>query len=387
MKHALSSWLLIAACSFTVLSCHDKEKDEPEGNYETTKNVAENIVGKWLLSTSGAEEWMVYDITATSRINAEFLQYGKSGVGSGYYSIENNKFTGSYTPDGKLTVYVDWVVAEIKPFEIGLKIYDDEVFIGDASLYRILSTVNVYPGSSFTPDYRAISGGNSNANFSVVDGSIAAINPQTGEISGKKQGSTYITYETPNGTCAVQVSVTQEPVKTFAELLIGTWVYDSPSEKVWERYTYEANGYLSVQWETYDIYELEESKQAMYTINGESVSYTITLDVGKLNMRMENESINEFNWTYSAYDGTHALGKYTAQRRLESVTLLPENTETPDYRSLVGNAVIQGFKSHNEAVAKVNSSGVITAMSGGRTYVDVKTDKGTGVIEVYVGGD
>lgn len=375
----------MAVCSFLTLSCSSDPETEPGGNY-ATKDVAANIVGKWLLSTSSADDWITYDITATAYINAEFKQYGEYGVGSGRYAVESDKFSGSYTPDNMPTVYVDWVVTGIKPYEISVKIYNKEVFLGDASLYRVLSTINVDPGSSVTPDYRAISGSSYYSNFSVVDSSIATIDPKTGEISGKREGTTHITYETTNGICAVQVSVSNEPVKSFAELLIGTWVYDNPSEKVWERYTYEANGYMSCQWATSDSYELDESKQALYTIDGETVSFTINVDAGQLNMRMETESINDFNWTYAAYDDTHAVGKYTAQRMLQSVTLQPEGTVAPNYQSLVGNAIVQGFKSHNETVAKVNPSGLITAQSSGRTYIDVKTSKGTGVIEVCVGG-
>ena len=124
----------------------------------------------------------------------------------------------------------------------------------------------------------------------------------------------------------------------------------------------------------------------MYRVDGETVTFTVSLDAGQMNMRMVTEAINNLNWTYSAYDGSHLNGKYTAQRVLESYTLSTEEVKTPGYPGLVGYAKIRSYKSHNEAVAKVSDNGTITAVAGGRTYIDVNTDKGSGVIEVVVEG-
>lgn len=209
---------------------------------------------------------------------------------------------------------------------------------------------------------------------------------QTGEISGKGEGITFVCFKTPKGTAAIKVCVTERK-KPFAELLIGTWVYDAPQEKTWERYTYAVGDYLSVDWATTaGGVEISESAQSTYTISGETVSFTVKIDAGRMSMRMETESLNDFNWTYNAFNGKVFSGKYTLQRVLESKNLSPEETTTPNYQTLVGNVEIQSFKSHNETVAKVNENGMITAMSKGRTYIDVVTAKGSGVIEIIVDG-
>lgn len=375
------SWLLMALCP-VLMGCPGPTPD-PEFS---SLNVAKNIVGTWLLSTSDAENWISYEITESSRINAEIAQSGYYGTGTGYYSIENDRFSGSYTTDRSQTFYVDWIVSAIKPFEISLNIYDDNTFVGDGSIYRVVSNVEIEVGTTTNPDYRGFCGTSNLSNFKVLDSSIVEIDNNSGEISALKEGITFATFKTPNGIAAIKVTVSAK-IKTFAELLAGTWVYDSPIEKTWERYTYADNGYIYAEWATYDgIYNLNESAQTLYSIEDQTVSFTIKIDVGQMNMRMVTESINDLNWTYYAYDGTHLNGKYTVQRLLESVTLSPEKTSKPDYQSLVGTVEIQSYKSHNDIVASVSPSGQITAKSKGRTYIDVVTNKGTGVVEVNVDG-
>lgn len=374
---------MIALCPMLIVSC--KDDPEPEPNIPT-QDVAKNIVGTWLLSTSDAENWVSYEITESSRINAEIAQSSYYGTGTGFYSIENDKFSGSYTTDRSQTFYIDWIVSAIKPFEISLKIYDDNTLVGDAAIYRVVSTSEVEAGTNTTPDYRGLCGTSNVSNFKVLDNSIAEVDNNSGEITALKEGMTFATFTTPNGTGAIKISVSGK-IKTFAELLVGTWVYDSPKEKTWERYTYEDNGYAYIQWATYDgIYNLNESSHGLYSIEDQTVSMTVNSSTGQMNMRMVTESINDLNWTYSAYDGTHMNGKYTVQRMLESVTLSPEGTKQPDYQTLVGTAEIQSYKSHNETVATVNETGEITAKAKGRTYIDVNTSKGSGVIEVNVDG-
>lgn len=376
-------WVMASLCPLMIVSCSDKENDNPEF---PTSDVGESIVGTWLLSSSDAENWVSYEITETSRVNAEIARDGYYGIGTGYYSVENNKFSGSYTTDRSQTFYLDWVITDIKPFEIAIEIYDDNILAGDASIYRVLSTIELEADNSIVPDYRRFCGTDNFTNFSILDGNIAKIDKNTGEISALAEGITFATFSTPNGIAAVKI-VVDGKIKTFKELLVGTWVYDSPAEKTWERYTYADNGYVYVQWATYDgVYNLDESSQGMYTIDEQTVSFSLPIPQGQLNMRMVTESINDFDWTYTAYDGSSMVGKYTSHRMLESVALSPKGTANPNYQTLVGSAQIQSYKAHDEKVAKVSDNGEITALAKGRTYIDVKTNKGTGVIEVIVDG-
>lgn len=379
-------WLLLASCPVILTNCggtdHDDKDDEPE---ISTEQVAETIVGNWLLSTSDSVNWVAYEFTSSAHVNARNYQDGKYYSESGYYWIKDNTVTGNYNTDNGRTFYLDWIVNSVKPFEIGLDIYDDTDFVGKAALYRIIGELTVEEGKETMPDYRSLCGTADVSDFKAIDESIVKVDAQTGQMTGLAEGSTFVTFSVPDGTVVAEVSVT-EGIKTFAEMVVGTWIYDSPKTKTWESYTYNADGFYSIQWQTFDAYHLNESAQGNYTIDGESVVADVKSSSGMLYMKFVNVSISKFDWTYKAYDykSNHLNGQFTAQRLLESYTMKPNDTVTPEYRKLVGNAIISGYSSHAVAIATVNDSGEITAVKKGRTYIDVKTDQGSGVVEINV---
>lgn len=382
-KKNLCSWVLILALSFLTFSCKD-EKDE----LIVSKDVAKSIVGKWLLASSDAENWISYEFTESSRINVELTKNGYYHTGEGWYSVNEEKaaVSGSYETERKETFYIDWIVEKTQAFQIDFKLYDNNTYLGASSVYRVMSTENVENQATLTPNYRAISGTNDVSGFTALNPAIATVN-ETGEITGVSLGTTFVIFTTPNGKAAIKVEVVAR-AKTFAEQLIGTWVYDVPKEKTWERYTYEKNGYISAQWATFDgTHNLNESAQSTYSINDETVTFVMSSSSGPLNMRLETESINDFNWTYRAFESNHATGKFTVQRLLHSIIMEPGEVQTPYYQLLTSGYEITGYASHNSSIATVDAkTGAITAVSKGRTYIDVQTAKGFGVVEVTVGG-
>lgn len=382
-KKNLCSWVLILALSFLTFSCKD-DKDEPI----VSKDVAKSIVGKWLLASSDAENWISYEFTESSRINVELTKNGYYHTGEGWYSVNEEKaaVSGSYETERKETFYIDWIVEKTQAFQIDFKLYDNNTYLGASSVYRVMSTENVENQATLTPNYRAISGTNDVSGFTALNPAIATVN-ETGEIIGVSLGTTFVIFTTPNGKAAIKVEVVAR-AKTFAEQLIGTWVYDVPKEKTWERYTYEKNGYISAQWATFDgTHNLNESAQSTYSINDETVTFVMSSSSGPLNMRLETESINDFNWTYRAFESNHATGKFTVQRLLHSIIMEPGEVQTPYYQLLTSGYEITGYASHNSSIATVDAkTGAITAVSKGRTYIDVQTAKGSGVVEVTVGG-
>lgn len=379
MKQTLR-WLLMLASPLLLTACPGPIDDDP---INPSLDIADNIVGRWLLSTSDAQNWVSYEFTESSRIIGEFMQSNYYETGTGYYSIEENSVYGRCVTDRKQTFDIDWKVSDIKPFELEIGIYDENKYIGQAPIYRVLTDENVEIGKTYTPEYEKISANKNISGFKSLDTSIAKINSATGEITGIKEGITFITFSTSYGTAALKLTVDAK-VKSFAELIVGSWVYDVPDD--WEHFTYTDNGYVSVKWQTKDgLYNFDESGQGMYSISGETVSFSLNSTTGKLNMKFETESINDFDWTYrSIGSGGSVTGKYTVQRIIDSKNMSPEEIYYPDYVSLLGDLQVQSYKSHNESVAKVNSNGVITASSIGRTYIDVVTAKGSCVIEINV---
>lgn len=372
--------LTFAILTTFTTACHDEEEVVDNSK---TEDVAESIVGKWLVSTSDIRNWAAYEITETSRINAETVVNGYYRTGTGYYSITGDQFSGSYTTNGNEIVYIDWKVTSIKPFELSIEVYDENVSLGDASLYRILREETAEAGSPFTPDYRGYCGSSSVSSFRILDSSIATVS-ETGEINGINEGSTFVTFSTPNGTAALMITVSGR-LKTFAEKIEGTWVYDVPAEQAWERYTFTADGYLSAQWTfSYGGNAFDESAQSTYVIENETLTFTVKSSSGPMNQKFVTEQIQDFDWTYNAYSSNSALGKYTAQRLIESDNMEPGSHYTPNYQKLVGSAIISGYKSHNNSIATVEENGTISAKANGRTYIDVITNKGTAVVEVNV---
>ncbi len=379
-------WILAVSVAMTFTSCGDDDPGSGNGPTQTTKDLAENIVGYWLASSSSETEWITYRFTASSRVNAEWKENGRTHSGSGFYSVVDKKVSGNYAY-GSEEVYFDWVVENSATFEIRYKLYDNNTFLGNASIYRIMTEKEIVAATSFTPDYRKLCDTNDVSGFSSLDDSIATVDRSTGKITGIGAGTTFIIFKTPYGNAAVKVAV--EKRKEFAELLVGTWIYDNLAEKEWQKTTFTSDGFAHVEW-TLGVYPyLDESADGHYAMDGDRFRFTVRTNDGvSLTNIWETLQINDFVWTYRAFDGGGAaVGSYTGQRLLATVTLKPESTETPDYASLAFGKEITGYEAHNLSVAVVDkSTGKITAKAKGRTYVDVVTQEGAGVVEVIVEG-
>ncbi len=376
--------LALVLCVTMLSSCSD-DKEEPF--VPTPLDVAELIQGSWLSSSSFAGNWITYEFTTTSRINVEFCADGYCHTGSGIYSIDEAALSGYYTSERGNSYYIDWIVEGGNAFEIEYQLYDDNTYLGMASLYRLLSTFIVGVGKSITPDYGAIATTKDVSNFEIIDSSIATVDASTGEITGLAVGTTFVTFDTPNGTVAVKVDV-QNDDKSYDELIVGTWIYDNIAENEWQRTRFVEDGYVFAEWQLTDaLYDLNETGEGYYTLSdGGMVEFTITTPYG-LQMEQQYEIIemNDFIWTYNAYSYGAMVGQYTVNRLLESVTLNMGETAIPVYQSLVNGYNVAGFTVNNSSVATVDSStGMITAVTPGRTYVNVLTAIGAGVVEVNV---
>lgn len=79
------------------------------------------------------------------------------------------------------------------------------------------------------------------------------------------------------------------------------------------------------------------------------------------------------------------MGNYTVHKLLDTVNLEIGESVTPDYASLTDGYAITGYSVHDKSVATVDATtGTITAVGSGRTYVDVATSAGTAVVEIKI---
>lgn len=169
----------------------------------------------------------------------------------------------------------------------------------------------------------------------------------------------------------------------ISDKIVGEWVYDHiDDEGVWETMKFTSSGVfyysnINVGWkfsnDTNDgRYWVEDGNRltGIYTLNGVSA-----------NIQMTFKNISDYSFTASFNDGAD-VGTFTYSRLIDKVKIKPGQTITPSYSALVPSG-INGYKSHKTSVAFVDaSSGAITAVAAGHTYIDVVTDEGTAVIEV-----
>jgi len=189
-------------------------------------------------------------------------------------------------------------------------------------------------------------------------------------------------------SCVLFVSCSDdkdEPVQVQIDQLVGQWVYDHPEEGIWETQKFLPSGVF------YYWNKVSSSSKFHNTANdgrfwiedNSRVTCQYSLNGLSLQIKMTIKSISDYAYTAEYNDGA-VLGIFTYARLLDNVELKLRESVTPQYNSLV-KVDIQGFKSHNTAVALVDpTSGQITGVNPGHTYIDVMTSQGTAVVEVTV---
>ena len=365
-----------------MISCKD-ENEEPD---TTTSGVSQNIIGTWLLSSSDANNWAVYEFTETARLNVETSQNGNFLTGYGFYSVDEKNATvsGNYSNE-RGQFGIDWIIKSNRAFQIDFEQYNSQIYAGEASINRVVATIDVNAGCSFTPKYRDYTGQPNCSGFSSLDSGILTVDATSGKITGINEGSTYITFDAKNGRAAIKVNVTK--IKTLQELIVGVWIYDNRDEHEWQRTEFLEGGTMSVEWGLDNIDEIAGMGTGKYTVSDGKVNFTVkTPDGTQFPQEWRIEMINDYDCTYDCYSGTSFNGKYTGHRLMGTINMSPGESNLPDYHSLFGDLTIKGFKSHNNTIATVDNAGTITAKSKGRTYIEILTDRGSGVIEVTVGG-
>lgn len=376
--------LILTVCGSLFNACGS---DDPNNPKQDPLNVAQNIVGNWLLASSTANEWAIYEFTETSRINTTTFENNKLQAGSGFYWVDEDKasVTGNFDyGDDQLPTYIDWVVDKVQTFELTLNLYNNNQFLGNNALYRILSTSSVEVNATNEINFKSICGTDNVSEFTVLDTNIASVST-AGNILGLKVGETYMTFKSPGGTAAIKIEVSPAP-KTFAEQVVGTWIYDKPSEKEWQATTFVVDGFVDVKWTSPYSYNTIETANGYYTLSERDCDWAVTTSYNMtINQKWQTEEITDFIWTYQCFSDNQSVGKYTGHRLLGIISLKPGEKSTPEYVNLTFGYDIIGYSSNNKSIATVDTeSGEITAVDYGRTYINVNTAKGAGYFEVNV---
>lgn len=178
----------------------------------------------------------------------------------------------------------------------------------------------------------------------------------------------------------------EDPVVDYADLLVGEWVYDHPEESVWETIKFTSSGMFYYSNSNEILYDFEnENVNGRYFVDGDLVTGTYTLNENiQMNLDMQITKINELEFT-AKFNDTGL--KFTYARLLDSETVEYQETILPNYSNLLRNIDIIGYSSHNTNIAQVDATtGKVTGVSSGRTYIDIITSEGTAVVEIIVKG-
>lgn len=373
-----------------VISACQKDKNELEIIQDKTY-ISKVILGEWLLASSNSEEWTVYEFEQSQQLKSNWFVNKSLDTGNGMYftNDEKSSLTGTINDGNNNYTYIDWIAKNIQAFQIDIDIYggaDGNQFQSSNSLYKIVGTQDAEYNSDLVIDYRKYTGTNECSEFTSMNESIVSVN-STGQIKCIGAGSTYVIFKTPVGHACIKINVSDK-ILTFAENIIGTWVTDVKGY-VWERDVFGVDGYFYAQWSREIIYPTSnESSQGHYSINEANKTITVSAQtpyLQKINSEYRITKIDKFSFNTDIYSGGDKTGTFYYQRILSSITMPVNGSEQPNYLDMVGASLITGYSSHDEKIATVNkSSGFITGISKGITYIDVITNNGTGVIEVNV---
>lgn len=356
----------------------------PDAKFELSIDM---LFGKWLLASSSASSWTTYQFNQSGTFLVDIKDKAATTTYAGTYFTNDNKVAGQCSHSSiDSIIRVRWEATSATNHEIILKAYEKGAYVGDCVLYKLFSTVEVNRGKGYEPNYRNICGSSKISDFKSVNPKIATVNPKTGRIEGVATGTTFVTFATAHGHAAVCVTVAES--STFAEKVIGLWVYDHPEENVHERFKIMSGGYISSEWRaSFGIINLNEAGQGAYNLNEskKTLDFFMPYSGGVMKIHWETTEITSFTWSYRVMSEGTNVGIFTIQRLLQSVRLRPEESATPHYRSLVGDREITGYSVHDASIATVDkTTGKITAVAKGHTYVDVVTAEGAGVVEINV---
>lgn len=173
--------------------------------------------------------------------------------------------------------------------------------------------------------------------------------------------------------------------KINASQLEGVWVYNHPEKGIWEEQKFLTNGvfYFSnrVTGEFSFSNKLVDGEYKIF--DNDQVEFTYSVNGTPFTLTMKVSEITNYSYTADYNDGT-SLGTFTYAKLLDSYYMQHGESLQPDYSDYV-KVNITGYRSHDEKIAVVNyQNGEITAVSAGRTYIDVVTEEGTAVVEILV---
>ena len=393
--------LLFILCTVLFSCC----KEDSTTDIIPESDISEEIVGEWVYDNPEENVWQSMKFVA----EGSFFCYSdnKSNwterlkrINEGSYGVKGLVISGA---NG--TTYLDMTVSKINGYQFTGRLNETTV---DFTFHKVVRRIHLNFGESFQPEYEELVDAKI-IGYKSHDEGIAVIDEATGEITAMaNNGRTYVDIITESGTAVVKVMVGKindgdeeeispigkknvgtinDPSLNLSKAIIGKWIWDA---SYWEEMNFLENG--KIYYSNIDVARgiYNENASGDYTIDDDNDRITLKVVPNggtQMTVIMEMKAINKFSFTAKFYlTNGETTGTFTYARQIDSIELGDDETRQPDYKSIVGEGtIITGYKSHNSKIVEVDSAtGELTAKMGGKTYVDIVTDEGTAVIEVFV---
>lgn len=345
-----------------------------------------NMIGSWLLSSARPSDWVTYTFKNANFVESVWFNNNFETRGNGSYFTRNDSqgITGNIEYEDSYTLYIDWIQISSSVFEKKIEIYNNNVSSGEYSLYKILKTISIDKFSSQKINYREYTGTPDNYNFRSVNADIVNVDFKTGELTGVDEGTSFVIFETPGGTAAIQVEVINYSMP-LSQYIVGSWA--SVNEKEWEIDTFDSSSYFSSIFTSAVTDNSVLSSQGKYTVDENKNTVTVNMDLYGTTVTSEFKNIRQQPYSFTAdliLNGNTNGGSLLSSRVVGSFNLSPTDQISLEDNINIEDANILSFKSLREAVVSVNDEGIVTANSTGYGFIQISTTQGEAMAVIYV---
>lgn len=385
-------------CVLALFSCCSDSDPEPSPNPPV--DISDKIIGEWVYESLKDSAWQSMKFTESgvyfySEQKDEWsLVLSKPG---GRYYLEGMNVSAASASG---VTYVDMTIQTIDNYSFTARHKNTDL---DLTFNKVLMRFHLNIEESVIPPYSELID-KPVISYKSHDEKIAIVDAATGEITAKAEnGRTYIDVTTSEGTACIKVmignvndgdltEISTIPTKRSVSISIDDissivgplWVYDHPEEMVWEIIRFGKTGEVGYSNEVKN-WIIESEASGEYTIDQKTIKGYINLGGTPMDFHWVVTALTDYEFTVKAFSSGQYVGKFTYSKQLDAIDLTIGDTTVPDYQQYMGDAKINGYKSHNDELLSVNSeTGELTAIAGGQTYVDVITEQGTAVLMVSI---
>lgn len=179
-------------------------------------NLPKAILGKWIWDVSYWESinFLENGKVYYSNVDAARGIYNENAPGEYTIDTSTNRLTLKVLPTGGTQMTVVMAMTAISKYSFTAKFYlTNGQSTGTFTYAKQLGTIELKGGETILPEYeKLVESGTVITKYQIHNNKIAEVNSETGEITAKKGGRTYVDIVTEDGTAVLEVNVEKEKV-------------------------------------------------------------------------------------------------------------------------------------------------------------------------------